>query len=95
MNCEFCGSEDAKKRCPSCGTSVCKKHTDSRIGDKIFGGLFLLIPSVLIVRTADSYLGVITEEWQFLVGILVVAGALAELFYGQACMKCKARLKDL
>jgi len=56
MNCEFCGDKEARHRCPSCGISVCDKHTEKRIGSKIFVGFFLIIPGFIGAQLAAQYI---------------------------------------
>lgn len=83
MNCEFCG------------TCVCSKHTDKQIGSKIGGGLFLLIPGTIIYVMGIEFLRFPNEPLLELGGIFFITAGLAELLYGQKCIKCGEKLKEL
>jgi uncharacterized UBP type Zn finger protein len=95
MNCEFCGIKESKYRCPNCGTCVCDKHTNKQIGSKIGAGLFLLIPSAFIFMVAQGYVDIPNEPLMKIGIIVLIAGGLAELMYGQKCLKCEEKLKEL
>jgi len=95
MNCEFCGAEESKYRCSSCGTCVCSKHTDKQIGSKIGGGLFMLIPAAFIFMVGAEYVELPNEPMLKIGIIVLIAGGLAELMYGQKCIKCGEKLKEL
>lgn len=101
MNCEFCHTKKASFRCPSCGTSLCKKHVEKRIGSLVFLSAFLAFFSVPIVSmlTKDIIFSrnnpsSVADLIGFFVGILI-AILIAKVIIGNGCMKCHKDVRKL
>lgn len=94
MNCQFCNVKKATHRCPSCGTCVCDKHVEKRLGGKIFWSILLLIVTVPIGVWLASYSGIYDEWVPLVIGIFLAYG-VSNAIGGEGCMKCHKDLKKL
>jgi hypothetical protein len=94
VNCQFCNAKKATHRCPSCGTCLCDKHVEHRVGAKIFGSIFFMIPGIF-VGVFSAELLKLSQQWAPLAISALFAVGLAHYYNGEGCMKCHKTVKKL